>query len=134
MKYKSKYLLYIFYTGRNLKVGIVEKRANLDKRFNALFKGLALPTEDARAKVKFLRVYEAWSDRMIKTCEDKVLNQSLLEHRLPQADPNGEPTEYFNTHVTLEMIIEAIEEQTLCKLNLLYEDYVPNYNKKEEIA
>ena len=74
MKYKSKYLLYIFYTGRNLKVGIVEKRANLDKRFNALFKGLALPTEDARAKVKFLRVYEAWSDRMIKTCEDKVLN------------------------------------------------------------
>ena len=129
MKYKSKYLLYIFYTGRNFKVGIVEKRANLDSRFNALFKGLALPNEDDRAKVKFVRVYEAWSDRMIKTCEDTVLNQALLEHRLPQADPNGEPTEYFNSHVTLDMIIEAIERQKLCKLNVLYEDYRPEYIK-----
>lgn len=134
MKYKSKFLLYILDTGRNFKIGIVEKRSNLDKRFNSLFKGLALPTEDARAKVKFVKVYEAWSDRMIKTCEETVLNKDLLEHRLPQADPTGEPTEYFNSHVTLDMIVKAIEDQTLCKLNLLYEDYVPNYNKTEEIA
>ncbi len=57
MKYKSKFLLYILDTGRNFKIGIVEKRANLDKRFNSLFKGLALPTEEARAKVKFVKVY-----------------------------------------------------------------------------
>lgn len=129
MKYKSKFLLYILDTGRNFKIGIVEKRANLDKRFNSLFKGLALPTEEARAKVKFVKVYEAWSDRMIKTCEETVLNKDLLEHRLPQADPKGEPTEYFNDHVTLDMIVEAIERQKLCKLNILYEDYRPEYIK-----
>lgn len=129
MKFKSKYLLYIFDTGQNYKVGIVEDRKNLDGRFNSLFKGLALPDKEARNKVKFVKVYEAWSDRMIKTCEDTVLKGNLFEHRLPQADPKGEPTEYFTSHVTLDMIISEIEQQKLCKLNLLYEDYVPQYNK-----
>jgi hypothetical protein len=129
MKYKSKYLLYILDTGKNFKIGIVETRQRLDKRFNDLFKGLGLPNEEARAKVKFAKVYEAWTDRMIKTCEETVLNKDLLEHRLPQADPTGEPTEYFNSHVTLDMIVEAIECQKLCKLNVLYEDYRPEYIK-----
>jgi hypothetical protein len=129
MKYKSKYLLYILDTGKNYKVGIVEQRKNLDKRFNSLFKGLGLPNEKDREKVKFVKVYEAWTDRMIKTCEDTVLNKELIEYRLPQADPTGDPTEYFNSHVTLEMIIEAIERQKLCKLNVLYENYRPEYIK-----
>ena len=81
MKYKSKYLLYILDTGKNFKIGIVETRQRLDKRFNDLFKGLGLPNEEARAKVKFAKVYEAWTDRMIKTCEETVLNKDLFEHR-----------------------------------------------------
>ena len=55
MKYKSKYLLYILDTGKNYKVGIVEQRKNLDKRFNSLFKGLGLPNEKDREKVKFVK-------------------------------------------------------------------------------
>ena len=35
MKYKSNYLLYVLDTGENFKVGIVENRANLNKRFNS---------------------------------------------------------------------------------------------------
>lgn len=131
MKYKSRFLLYILDTGKNYKVGIVEKRENLDSRFNSLFKGLALPDKEARDKVKFVKVYEAWTDRMIKTCEDNVLKGNLFEHRLPQADMRGEPTEFFNSHVTLDMIISEIEAQTLCKLNLLYENYVPDYTRKD---
>lgn len=129
-KFKSKFLLYILDTGKNYKVGIVEKRENLDSRFNSLFKGLALPDKESRDKVKFVRVYEAWSDRMIKTCEDTVLKGSLFEHRLPQADPKGEPTEYFDSHVTLEMIVDVIEQHKLCKMNLLYTNYVPDYISK----
>jgi len=127
MKYKSKYLLYILDTGENFKVGIVEERKNLDKRFNNLFKQLAKPTEEARAKIKFARVYEGAVDRHIKTCEENLLKKELFEHRLPQANPKGQPTEYFDSHITLDMIVEAIDKQDLCKLNLLYTDYIPNY-------
>ena len=134
IEYESKYLLYILDTGENFKLGIIEKRENLHKRFNSLYKQLAKPTEEARAKIKFARVYEGITDVHVKTTVKTALKE-LLEHRLPQANPKGQPTEYFDSHITLDMITEAIDKQPLfaggkpVKLNLLYTDYVPNYKK-----
>ena len=121
--YQSKYLLYIFFTGRNYKIGLVMLRENLDRRFNHLFKGLQLSDDSIRDKVCFARVYEAKTDRMIKTCEANVLKQ-LEEYRIP--DFKGYLTESFDDTVSLNEIVEAIESQTRCKLNLIHEDYIPN--------
>jgi len=134
IEYESKYLLYILDTGENFKLGIIESRNRLNKRFNDLFKQLAKPTEEARAKIKFARVYEGITDVHVKTTEKTALKE-LFEHRLPQANPKGKPTEYFDSHITLDMIVEAIEKQPLfaggkpVKLNLLYTDYIPEYEK-----
>lgn len=121
--YQSKYLLYIFFTGLTYKIGRVEKRENLTNRFNHLFKGLQQSDASIRDKVCFARVYEANTDRMVKTCEANVLKE-LEEHRIP--DFKGYLTESFDDSVSLEDILECISRQTRCKLNLLYEDYIPN--------
>jgi len=121
--YQSNYLLYIFFTGLTYKIGLVEKRENLDRRFNHLFKGLQQSDASIRDKICFTRVYEAKTDRMIKTCETNVLSE-LEEHRIP--DFKGYLTESFVDTVSLDVIIESINKQTRCKLNLLYEDYVPS--------
>jgi len=121
--YQSKYLLYIFFNGRSYKIGIVVLRENLDRRFNHLFKGLQQSDASIRDKVCFARVYEANTDRMIKTCEANVLKE-LKEHRIP--DFKGYLTESFDDKVSLDDILECVSKQTRCKLNLLYEDYIPN--------
>lgn len=121
--YQSNFLLYIFFTGLTYKIGLVEKRENLDRRFNHLFKGLQQSDASIRDKICFARVYEAKTDRMIKTCETNVLAE-LEEHRIP--DFKGYLTESFVDTVSLDVIIEAVNKQTRCKLNLLYEDYVPS--------
>lgn len=121
--YQSNYLLYIFFTGLNHKIGLVEKRENLDRRFNHLFKGLQQSDVSIRDRICFVRVYEAKTDRMIKTCETNVLAE-LEEYRIP--DYKGYLTESFVDKVSLDDIIECINKQTRCKLNLLYEDYVPS--------
>jgi hypothetical protein len=121
--YQSKYLLYIFFNGRSYKIGLVVLRENLDRRFNHLFKGLQQSDASIRDKVCFARVYEAKTDRMIKTCEANVLKE-LEEYRIP--DFKGYLTESFDDTVSLDDILECISKQTRCKLNLLYEDYIPN--------
>ena len=68
-------------------------------------------------------MYEAKTDRMIKTCEANVLKE-LEEYRIP--DFKGYLTESFADTVSLDDILECISKQTRCKLNLLYEDYIPN--------
>ena len=121
--YQSNYLLYIFFTGLTYKIGLVEKRENLVKRFNHLFKGLQQPDASIRDRICFTKVYEAKTDRMIKTCEANVLAE-LEQYRIP--DFKGYLTESFDDTVSLDDILECINKQTRCKLNLLYEDYVPS--------
>lgn len=120
--YKSNFLLYIFYTGLNYKIGLVEKRKNLNKRYKTLYKGLQQPDKSIRDRISFARVYEGKTDRMIKTCEINIKNL-YLEKRIP--DHEGFLTEAFDSTVTLDEIIRDIESQTRCKLNLIHEDYVP---------
>ena len=121
--YKSKYLLYIFYTGLAYKIGLVKERYNLRKRFNHLYKGLQQPNKSIRDTVCFAKVFEAKTDRMVETCEANVL-AAFPTQRIP--DEKGFLTESFDDTVSLDDILECIDNQTRCKFNLLYEDYVPS--------
>ena len=51
--FDSDYLLYIFYTGRIYKIGLVKTRESLDRRFKQLYKNLFESDPIIRDKIKF---------------------------------------------------------------------------------
>jgi hypothetical protein len=63
----------------------------------------------------------------VKTCEKKVLKE-FKANRLPMYGKGI--TEGFDYAVTLDMVTEAIDKQTRCKLNLLHKDYTPSLGEK----
>jgi|TARA_R110000803_G_scaffold79203_1_gene144762 hypothetical protein len=125
--FDSDYLLYIFYTGRIYKIGLVKTRESLDRRFKQLYKNLFESDPIIRDKIKFCRVYEGMLDVDVKTCEKKVLKE-FKANRLPMYGKGI--TEGFDYAVTLDMVTEAIDKQTRCKLNLLHKDYTPSLGEK----
>ena len=72
--FDSDYLLYIFYTGRIYKIGLVKTRESLDRRFKQLYKNLFESDPIIRDKIKFCRVYEGMLDVDVKTCENRQTN------------------------------------------------------------